>query len=140
MSLVETIGRAILALAAVLFVVWLLARGVGRKQRRSGSVVDVLGRTQLSKHASIAVVRIGDRDVVIGVTENRVSLLGDAPGLRTPHVVEDVAPPAIPAAVAVPTVPAAVGAMVQPGDLLITMGAGDVTMLGPQLLNHLEQR
>ena len=37
-------------------------------------------------------------------------------------------------------VPAAVGELVQPGDLLITMGAGDVTMLGPQLLNHLEQR
>ena len=37
-------------------------------------------------------------------------------------------------------VPAAVGALVRPGDLLITMGAGDVTMLGPQLLNHLEQR
>ena len=37
-------------------------------------------------------------------------------------------------------VPAAVGDLVRAGDLLITMGAGDVTMLGPQLLNHLERR
>ena len=37
-------------------------------------------------------------------------------------------------------VPAAVGGLVQPGDLVITMGAGDVTMLGPQLLEYLEQR
>ena len=37
-------------------------------------------------------------------------------------------------------VPATVGDLVSSGDLLITMGAGDVTMLGPQLLEYLEQR
>ncbi len=36
-------------------------------------------------------------------------------------------------------VPSVVGELVEPGDLLITMGAGDVTMLGPQLLEHLER-
>ena len=38
------------------------------------------------------------------------------------------------------SVPSTVGALVRPGDLVITMGAGDVTMLGPQLLEYLEQR
>ncbi len=38
------------------------------------------------------------------------------------------------------SVPAAVGDLTQPGDLVITMGAGDVTMLGPQLLEYLERR
>ncbi|MET3807028.1 UDP-N-acetylmuramate--alanine ligase [Nakamurella sp. UYEF19] len=37
-------------------------------------------------------------------------------------------------------VPETVGNLVRPGDLVITMGAGDVTMLGPQLLEHLESR
>ncbi len=37
-------------------------------------------------------------------------------------------------------VPSTVGGLLRPGDLLITMGAGDVTMLGPQLLEYLEAR
>ena len=36
--------------------------------------------------------------------------------------------------------PTAVGDIARPGDLLITMGAGDVTMLGPQLLEYLERQ
>jgi len=38
------------------------------------------------------------------------------------------------------TAPAAVAELVRAGDLLVTMGAGDVTMLGPALLDHLERR
>ncbi len=38
------------------------------------------------------------------------------------------------------SVPSSVAGLVRPGDLVITMGAGDVTMLGPQLLEQLEQR
>ncbi|WP_090482302.1 UDP-N-acetylmuramate--L-alanine ligase [Nakamurella panacisegetis] len=38
------------------------------------------------------------------------------------------------------TVPSVVGDLTRPGDLVITMGAGDVTMLGPQLLEYLEHR
>jgi len=38
------------------------------------------------------------------------------------------------------TAPASVAELVQPGDLLVTMGAGDVTMLGPVLLEYLERR
>lgn len=37
-------------------------------------------------------------------------------------------------------VPSKVGELTEPGDLVITMGAGDVTMIGPQLLEYLEQR
>ncbi len=38
------------------------------------------------------------------------------------------------------SVPSSVAGLVRPGDLVITMGAGDVTMLGPQLLEQLEQQ
>ena len=33
-----------------------------------------------------------------------------------------------------------VAGIVQPGDLLLTIGAGDVTEFGPQLLDHLDGR
>ena len=36
--------------------------------------------------------------------------------------------------------PGSVAALVRPGDLVVTMGAGDVTMLGPELLAKLEER
>ena len=36
--------------------------------------------------------------------------------------------------------PGSVAALVRPGDLVVTMGAGDVTMLGPELLARLEER
>ncbi len=93
MSSVESVGRGVLALAAVLFVLWLLTRAVGRRQKRTGHVVDVVGRTQLSRHASIAVVRIGERDVVVGITDSGVNLLGDVDGLRTPRLVGGDVPP-----------------------------------------------
>ena len=33
-----------------------------------------------------------------------------------------------------------VAGLAQPGDLVITMGAGDVTVLGPEVLLELERR
>lgn len=35
------------------------------------------------------------------------------------------------------TVPGVIAGMTKPGDLVLTMGAGDVTDLGPQILDHL---
>jgi UDP-N-acetylmuramate--alanine ligase len=37
-------------------------------------------------------------------------------------------------------VPARLAELVRPGDVVITMGAGDVTALGPQLIAELERR
>ena len=37
-------------------------------------------------------------------------------------------------------VPQAVAALLRPGDLVLTMGAGDVTMVGPELLRELDSR
>jgi UDP-N-acetylmuramate--alanine ligase len=37
-------------------------------------------------------------------------------------------------------VPAVVAGLARPGDLVITMGAGDITVLGPEILLQLEQR
>jgi UDP-N-acetylmuramate--alanine ligase len=37
-------------------------------------------------------------------------------------------------------VPAVVAGIASPGDLVVTMGAGDVTVLAPEILLELEQR
>jgi UDP-N-acetylmuramate--alanine ligase len=37
-------------------------------------------------------------------------------------------------------VPAVLAGLARPGDLVLTMGAGDVTVLGPEVLVELERR
>jgi len=72
--------RIVFSLAVVLFIMWGLARVVRRPLgtgRRAG-LVSVLGRQQLSKGAAVAVVRVVDRALVVGVTDGQVTLLGEA--------------------------------------------------------------
>jgi flagellar biogenesis protein FliO len=78
MQTVELVGRLLVSLLAVLAVVWL----IGRKLRKGGRfkdtrLVDVLARQQLNRSASVAVLRVGDRALVVGVTDTQVSLLGE---------------------------------------------------------------
>ncbi len=78
----DAIGLALrvgLSLACVLGLIWLISRGLltGGARRRGRSVggVSVLARQSLSRTGSIAVVQVGDRALVLGVTEQNVTLL-----------------------------------------------------------------
>ena len=77
MNTVAIIGRMLLALVLVLGVMWVLARwarkpmGVGKGER----VMTVLARQQLSRGSSVAVLKLMDRALVLGVTEQGVQLL-----------------------------------------------------------------
>ena len=72
------IGRLLVSLAAVLGVMWLLARRMRKGGRAKDTrLIDVLGRQQLSRNASVAVVRVGEQALVIGVTDAQVSGLGE---------------------------------------------------------------
>lgn len=78
MDLIATGGRVVLSLAAVLALVWLLAQAARR--RGAGGVVlsqdfAVLTRQSLGRTAGVAVVRVGDQALVLGVTEHSVRLL-----------------------------------------------------------------
>lgn len=88
MSFALLFGRMLLALAVVLFVVWCCARLARRGQssplgRRAGLAggprLEVLGRRSLSRTSSVAVVRVGDRHLVVGVTPQSVSLISEVP-------------------------------------------------------------
>ncbi len=58
------------------------------------------------------------------------------------RTVADAVPPPAGRVVYEPTwarVPALLAALARPGDLLLTMGAGDVTLLGPEVLRELSE-
>ncbi len=84
MDSVALVGRLLISLAFVLGVMWLIARRVrknstgGRaKARNSSKLIDVLGRQQLTKSSSVAVVRVLEQALIIGVTDGHVSVLGE---------------------------------------------------------------
>jgi flagellar biosynthetic protein FliO len=78
MDTVSMIGRLLVSLAAVLGIMWLLARRMRKGGRMKDTrLIDVLGRQQLSRNASVAVVRVGEQALVIGVTDAQVSVLGE---------------------------------------------------------------
>lgn len=77
MNTVAIIGRMLVALVVVLAVMWLLAKwarkplGAGKNDK----VISVLARQQLSRSSSVAVLKLMDRALVLGVTEQGVQLL-----------------------------------------------------------------
>ena len=50
---------------------------IGRRAARRRAQLDVVARQPLGKSASVAVVRVGDRTMLIGITEASVQLLSE---------------------------------------------------------------
>ena len=107
-STAALIGQLVLSLGVVLLLLALLARlarkgvfgaraGLGNRPR-----IELLARQPLGRSASVAVVKVADRALVVGVTDARVQLLGEtdpqaweplpAPETRTPLDVAAGAP------------------------------------------------
>jgi flagellar protein FliO/FliZ len=78
MDTVAMVGRLLLSLAAVLGLMWVLARRVKRPGRtKSTRLIDVLGRQQLSRTSSVAVIRVMDQALILGVTDGQVTVIGE---------------------------------------------------------------
>jgi flagellar protein FliO/FliZ len=77
--LFELVLRIGFSLLVVMGLMWLMARIVRRPLggRGHGPLV-VLDRQQLTRGAAVTVVRVADRAMILGVTEQQVSLLGEA--------------------------------------------------------------
>jgi flagellar protein FliO/FliZ len=73
--MVLRIGFSLLVVFAIM---WGLAK-VARKPLagRAAGALAVIGRQQLTRGASLAVVRVADRTLIVGVTESQVTLLGE---------------------------------------------------------------
>jgi flagellar protein FliO/FliZ len=81
MDSLATLGRVLLSLAFVLGLMWLIARKVRKGAGgggRDGKLIEVLSRQQLSRSASVAVIRVLDQALIVGVTEGQVSVLGES--------------------------------------------------------------
>lgn len=80
MDTMALVGRLLISLAAVLGLIWLVARkfrgGAGRKTR-SHKLIDVLGRQNLTRSSSMAVVRVGGKALIVGITDASVRVLGN---------------------------------------------------------------
>ena len=86
-SIVGTLVRLVVSLAVVLLLLVFLARYLNRRQvggsrglglpgrRKPLADVEVLSRHGLSRGSSLAVVRAGDRMLLVGVTETSVTVL-----------------------------------------------------------------
>lgn len=72
----ELFLRVLFSLVAVLGLMWFLARVAARKLDGPGAaLVRLVGRQSVGRSASVAVVAVGQRMLVVGVTENGVRLL-----------------------------------------------------------------
>lgn len=79
MDTVATLGRLLVSLAVVLGLMWVIARRIKRPGRgKSSRLIDVLGRQQLSRSSSVALVRVLDQALILGVTDAKISVLGEA--------------------------------------------------------------
>ncbi len=80
MQTVELVGRLLISLAVVIGLIWMVAkkmRGGRRRGLRTGRLIDVLGRQNLSRASSVAVLRVADRALIVGVTDSSVRVLGE---------------------------------------------------------------
>jgi flagellar protein FliO/FliZ len=84
-STLALFARLIFSLAIVIGLMWIAAnvlrkRGLaGTPKKRGGPAVQVelLARKPLGRNSSITVIKVGDRAMVIGVTDHQVTNLGD---------------------------------------------------------------
>ncbi len=84
---VELMVRLVASLGMVVAIILVIARavrnrgGIGLGRSAKGPKLDVLDRTSLSRSASVAVVRVGGRGLIVGITDHTVTLLAEAPEL-----------------------------------------------------------
>jgi flagellar protein FliO/FliZ len=71
--------RMVVSLAVVLCLLFVVARFARRgRPRAGGPEMAVISRVTVGSKASVAVVRLGDRALVVGVTDSTVTLLSEA--------------------------------------------------------------
>ena len=75
----ELVLRIGFSLLVVFGLMWVLAKVARRPLggRRATGALAVLNRQQLTRTAAVAIVRVGDKALVLGVTDQQVTLLGE---------------------------------------------------------------
>ena len=78
--MIELVLRIGFSLLIVFGLLWALAKALRRPLggRRGVGALAVLSRQQLSRGSAVAVVQVNDRALILGVTDQQISLLGEA--------------------------------------------------------------
>lgn len=79
MDAVAAIARTSISLVAVLGLLYLISRWLRRRQvgAAAGAEFAVLAKQSLGAKAAVALVKVGDRALVVGVSDAGVNLLGE---------------------------------------------------------------
>lgn len=76
--MLEMILRIGFSLLVVVGLLWLLGKAVRRPLGgRAAGALSVLARQQVTRGATVALVRVVDRALILGVTDGHVTLLGE---------------------------------------------------------------
>ena len=110
-SLLGVMLRLVFSLGIVLALMAFTGRALRNRQlgggsggRRNPARIEVLGRQTLGRNVGVAVVRVADRAMLVGVTEGSVRLLTDLPLESFPE--PDVETPTTPVTPGFASVPA----------------------------------
>ena len=85
--------RILFSLIVVLAIMWALARLARGPLARGGGLggLTVVARQQLTRGAGVAVIRLADRGLVLGVTDQQVNLIAETDLAELDHLAEQVA-------------------------------------------------
>ncbi len=83
--------------------------------RHEGAVIQVIGRQSIGRNADVTVVTLGERTLVLGVTEHNVSMVAelDPEDMGTSREVIEIAPAALASVASAPLSQAAIPARTQ---------------------------
>lgn len=96
--MLELTVRLVASLAVVVGLLLLLARVVGKRfEGRAGAAVQVLHRQSLTRGASVAVLTVGSRVLVVGATDSQVRLLTELDPEELEIELAEVSPLTLPA-------------------------------------------
>jgi flagellar biogenesis protein FliO len=88
MDTVLLFGRTFLALAIVLLLIWAMSRLAHRGQntslrrrvgRPTGANIEVLSKKSLSRTSAVALIRVGEHNLIVGSTPQSVTLISEIP-------------------------------------------------------------
>ena len=96
--------RLVLSLAFIAAVLWFAARVAQKRGIGQGNgLIEVVSRQRMGRASSVSVIRIADRVLVVGATEEHVTLLAEVDGDAVADAIAERRPAtAAPAAAGVP--------------------------------------
>lgn len=93
-SMLRMVFALIVVIGAIYGGLWLLKRSMNRGFARGGRTLEVLETTAVAPKKTISLVRVADKAVLVGVTENGISMLTELTPDQTAEIIAAQAKPA----------------------------------------------